>query len=338
MSTDDTFRIKLSDQDQELLERASRTISRHSLRTHAELYVVEAQLYSAGLSEDLRRQLLRFKRFGNEVGALIIGGLPVGQVPDTPRSADLAVGMSLPAAAAMSVLVAPLGEQYGFKPEFAGYPVQDILPVPGYEVTQQSIGATVILKMHIEMAFSPHRCDYVVLTCLRPDHEELAGTTISSIDRILPLLDAAAIATLREPRYRTKVDESFLRGEGLEEPVWVDGICPLSGPEHRPHLRVDFAETEGTDPEAAEALLMLEEAAARVALNVKLRAGEMVIIDNRRSFHGRTPFTPRYDGRDRWLLRTFVTRDLARSEVVRPGDTRVVAPRYAGDREAVEVS
>jgi len=328
MRTNDSFNIRISDDDRALLEQASRAIWRHSLRTEPELYVVEAQLYSAGLSEDLRRQLARFRRFGNESAALIIEGIPVGLVPETPRSADLAVGMSLPAAAAMSVLVAPLGEQYGFKPELAGYPVQDILPVAGYEQTQQSISATVILKMHVEMAFSPYRCDYVVLMCLRQDHDRVAGTTVSSIDRILPLLEAGTIATLREPRYRTTVDESFLRGEGLQGPLWVDGICPLSGPRDRPHLRVDYAETEGTDAEAAASLQLLEEAAVEVAVDVKLKAGDMVIIDNRRSFHGRTPFAPRYDGRDRWLLRTFVTRDLARSEAVRPG---VGGPFVAAD-------
>jgi L-asparagine oxygenase len=57
---------------------------------------------------------------------------------------------------------------------------------------------------------------------------------------------------------------------------------------------------------------------------VRLRPGDIVLIDNHHALHGRTPFTPRWDGLDRWLLRTFVARDLAASEDVRPGDGRII--------------
>jgi hypothetical protein len=30
------------------------------------------------------------------------------------------------------------------------------------------------------------------------------------------------------------------------------------------------------------------------------------VLDNRRVIHGRSPYTPRHDGHDRWLQRTFV--------------------------------
>ena len=58
-------------------------------------------------------------------------------------------------------------------------------------------------------------------------------------------------------------------------------------------------------------------------------AGELLFIDNHDAFHGRTPF--RFHGRadDRWLLRTFITRDFSRSRVHRPGDGRIVDTDYA---------
>jgi L-asparagine oxygenase len=40
--------------------------------------------------------------------------------------------------------------------------------------------------------------------------------------------------------------------------------------------------------------------------------------------HGRTGFAPRYDGKDRWLQRTFVMNDLRRSRFQRPGDGYVL--------------
>jgi alpha-ketoglutarate-dependent taurine dioxygenase len=34
------------------------------------------------------------------------------------------------------------------------------------------------------------------------------------------------------------------------------------------------------------------------------------VLDNRKTVHGRKPFTPRYDGRDRWFQRVYLQRDL----------------------------
>ncbi len=43
---------------------------------------------------------------------------------------------------------------------------------------------------------------------------------------------------------------------------------------------------------------------------VKLRPGELLIIDNRRAIHARSGFKAYYDGEDRWLQRIYVVRDL----------------------------
>ncbi|MEK8144495.1 TauD/TfdA family dioxygenase [Streptomyces sp. M10(2022)] len=53
--------------------------------------------------------------------------------------------------------------------------------------------------------------------------------------------------------------------------------------------------------------------------------GDLVIIDNRVTVHGRTAFHPRYDGADRWLQRTYVTTDLRRSRDHRPYNGHVLA-------------
>ena len=53
-------------------------------------------------------------------------------------------------------------------------------------------------------------------------------------------------------------------------------------------------------------------------------AGDILLFDNRRVMHARTPFEPRYDGTDRWLQRVIITDDLGRSEGRRSVRTRVV--------------
>jgi L-asparagine oxygenase len=229
----------------------------------------------------------------------------------------------------MSILASKLGEQYGFKPELGGRIVQDVLPVAGVEETQQSISSNVRLEDHVEMAFSDYRSDYVGLLCIRPDHERVAATTLASIDRILPSLDSETVRILREPRFKTELDESFVVGGDFRNRIWIGPIAVLSGEGRRPRLRGDFALTLGLDTEAEAALESLQGATEKATCAVVLDAGDLVIVDNHHAFHGRTLFRARYDGRDRWLLRTFVIRDLSRTEDVRPGDGRIVDTDYS---------
>ncbi|HRE02697.1 MAG TPA: TauD/TfdA family dioxygenase, partial [Ilumatobacteraceae bacterium] len=52
---------------------------------------------------------------------------------------------------------------------------------------------------------------------------------------------------------------------------------------------------------------------------VLLEPGDLLIVDNSMVVHGRSPFTPRFDGTDRWLQRAFVVDDLAPSAAERDG-------------------
>jgi L-asparagine oxygenase len=325
-------KLVLSPRDQQFLVEACRRVGRYDVAAQIEDFVLEAQVQAAQLSEQLRRRLLAFRRFGHPSGGLLIGGVPIGALPATPDRADAMVGAKGTGAAALSILVACLGDQYGFRPELGGNVVQDILPVRGFERQQISVGSTVDLHAHTETAFSPHRPDYVALLCLRSDHERRAATTLSSVDAMLPLLDEPTIDVLRQPRFTTKVDPSFLIGGDLSEDVCIGPICVFTGPRHRPQLRADFAEMAGNDPVAQRALESLGDAAIEKRTIVRLDQGEMLVVDNNRAVHGRTPFLPRYDGRDRWLLRSLITRDLARSEDARPMDLRIVEPRYASEQ------
>ena len=52
---------------------------------------------------------------------------------------------------------------------------------------------------------------------------------------------------------------------------------------------------------------------------VVLEEGDLLAVDNHRAVHGRTAFTPRFDGTDRWLQRAFVVDDLSPSRDERDG-------------------
>ncbi|MEU9104111.1 TauD/TfdA family dioxygenase [Streptomyces xanthophaeus] len=78
-------------------------------------------------------------------------------------------------------------------------------------------------------------------------------------------------------------------------------------------------------PRAAAALTEFGRACEATARTLRLTPGDLVVIDNRVTVHGRTAFQPRYDGADRRLQRTYVTTDLRRSRGHRPHDGHVLA-------------
>jgi L-asparagine oxygenase len=47
-----------------------------------------------------------------------------------------------------------------------------------------------------------------------------------------------------------------------------------------------------------------------VASVVRLKSGQALLINNRKGLHARTRFGAGYDGRDRWLQRTYIRRTL----------------------------
>lgn len=292
-------------------------------------FILAAQLAAAKLPERVRRVAARFRRDGSPAGGLLIRNLPVEPLPPTPDHADYGLGITLPAARVFSLASALFGDQFGFKPELAGHIIQDILPVSGFEDTQQSISSRALLELHCETVFTDNRADYIGLMCLRPDPERIAGTVLASTAMLLPLLDSKSLSILSEPRFSTTVDGSFLRGAGIDHPILVGPIKVLDGNPARPRIRCDFAETRGLDDEAQTALDLLYQVASNAIIEVRLEAGDLLLIDNHDAFHGRTSFNRHGHGEDRWLLRTFITRDLSRSRAHRPGDQRIVDTDYA---------
>lgn len=150
-----------------------------------------------------------------------IRGLPVFDVPATPADPAHGTWMCLPAAGLLGVIAAVLGDQAGCRAELDGQIIQDIVPVRGFEQVQESVSSdTELYNTQVELAFAgdDDRAGYIALLCLRADHDHGAGITLSPVEAILPLLSDTAISVLREARYQTPVDASFLRGLGSQQP------------------------------------------------------------------------------------------------------------------------
>jgi len=255
-------------------------------------------------------------------GALLIRGVDVGTPPATPPSPTSPSDKSNVSELSLLTVARILGHPVGYEPEHGGDIVQNILPTASDASSQTSTSSKVQLAFHTETAFHRHRPRYLLLLCLRGD--PAASTTLCCIDDVLAALPLGVRATLSERRFRTRADESF--GGGVNAPLGAP-MAVLTGSYEHPTLTFDAELTGGLDAEATEALAVLSAVIERQHTSVVLEAGDLLVVDNARAVHGRSPFPARFDGTDRWLQRTFVVADLALSGGERSG--RIVATRFA---------
>lgn len=281
-------------------------------------WLAAARDLSCALPAALRTALRNFSANSGQAGVIQIHGLPVGPLPPTPARRESVERWATVPASVIVLCAMVLGEVVGFEGEKRGALVHNVVPVPGEERTQSNAGS-VNLEMHIENAFHPHRPDFVALSCLRQDLDGEAGLRVASLRRAIGLLSAEQRRILAEPRFRTDPPPSF-NGSGA---VVVHGA--VSGAPEDPDAQVDFHATTPLDAGAARALAALREALEAVCDTVYFAPGDLAIVDNRVALHGRTPFSPRYDGHDRWLHRVFVHADSRRSRARRNGGGHVVS-------------
>ncbi len=268
----------------------------------------------AALPGTLAAQVDAFRTSPPPAGCMLLKGLPVGELPPTPALPTDPVDKSNATEVLLLTFASLLGEPVGYQPEHGGDVVQNIVPVEKSSASQTSTSSKVDLMFHTEAAFHPHRPRYLLLFCLRGDPD--ARTTVASIHSALPFLPADVIDVLFQPRFRCAVDESYLHGRSnvLGAPIAV-----LTGTLVDPAMVFDQDLMVGMDEEAEEALAALGHALSEHHDGVVLESGDLIIIDNQMVVHGRSPFTARFDGTDRWLQRAFVVEDLGPSAGERTG-------------------
>ncbi|KJS58720.1 clavaminate synthase family protein [Streptomyces rubellomurinus] len=316
--------LNLDPADATTCERLARTLcaDRYEAVDSPE-WVARARDASDELPLPLRRALRRFRRHSGPHGTLLIGGLPVDQpaLPPTPAVPGSVQRRATLPAALLTMVACGLGEPHAYLAEKSGALVQDVVPVPGQESFHGNAGSAP-LSFHSENGFHPHPPDYVVFLCLRADHDRTAGLRVAGIRQALPLLTPAGREVLFAPEFRTAPPPSFGPGASGAEP---EPRPVLSGAAEDPDIRMAQLVTTPLTPRAAAALAEFGRAVEATARTLYLTPGDLVVLDNRVTVHGRTAFQPRYDGADRWLHRTYVATDLRRSRDHRPDDGHVVA-------------
>lgn len=247
-------------------------------------------------------------------GAAILRSLPLsdaklGATPSNWREAARQAGEpghleSLRSDIALLLLARSAGEPFGWAGQQEGRLINNILPTPGHELEQSGASSKTLLSPHTEDAFHPDRANLLMLTCLR--NPDAVGTTVSSVLRVdLDAMDRALLGTATLP---ILPDVSYGEGHaGCATPALPTLWYPIEKNDSATHptLRYDPAYTplDDAEPDFLGAYTRLGAELERVCVTVALTPGELLLVDNDVAVHGRVPFTPRYDGTDRWLKR-----------------------------------
>lgn len=257
------------------------------------------------LPTELRKQLAEFNVKGNDDGYLLLTNLPVepeGELPPTPiDGAALAVRPLLAMEAMLCIVGGALGLLTAYDQGYGNRRSIDVLhelfPTPEAHPLSGATSRTQ-LEFHTDLSHHARQPNYILLSASRGDHEGKAATLISSIRKALPLLASG----VREHLF----DRAFTRTFDADHPEALAHVKPLYGDWDDPFVSYNRSLMATETDEDAAALDALSVALGEVTKGVLLTAGDLLIIDNFHVAHGRTPFTARWDGKDRWLHRAYV--------------------------------
>ncbi|MET9774547.1 TauD/TfdA family dioxygenase [Streptomyces sp. NPDC006367] len=262
------------------------------------------------IPQGLRAALLDFASGSSTQGFFLVRGLPVGELPSTPQEHGGPQLVGHTTTGLMTLVADLFGTLIGYEDEKGGALIHEVHPVPGEEQRIENSGS-VAFDFHTENVHHPLRPDFLGLLCLRQDHDAVAATRVASVREAYELLTPGQRDVLRRPVFQSAYPTSFARN--------IVGPRPMSGPHpvlfgHESHLFMRFNShtTTGPDDEATAALRALSEALEQVCRELVLAPGDLVVVDNHIAAHGRSAFTPRFDGADRWLRRCYSLRSVPR--------------------------
>mmetsp|Transcript_31640 Transcript_31640/g.52799 ORF Transcript_31640/g.52799 Transcript_31640/m.52799 type:complete len:464 (+) Transcript_31640:358-1749(+) len=260
--------------------------------------------------EHLQRLLADLVNESGPVDAVVFDNLPMDpQIPATPTDGSIRLNKPSYVAEALLVAMGELAGTYtvGYKAEkqYSNPWVHEGFPRPSGPGSALTAASQVAL--HQDMSYQGVIPDLLGLVCLREGQDAKVETTLVSIEKLVQdVLPANVVSILRQPRFR------------IEAAGWVD-TNEVDITKSRPvlegkslHLPVHWENMVGADSEAEEAVNTLRKALAELnSSGLHLTDGVMVLFNNQKVVHGRTPYTNlKYDGTDRVVFRSYFVKHL----------------------------
>lgn len=177
----------------------------------------------------------------------------------------------------------------------------DVMPVQTYRDQQTSASSDVTLEMHTELAFVDNPPEYFMLFCVRQDQERIAETHLYDSRFALDTLTLDQYSQLTTHSYRFSLDANVT--DNLKE---NEELVPIFDRATSRLLRYDIDLYQPVGQEHNEAFNSLTQALLDMRISVRLKSGQLILVDNKRIVHSRSRFKANYNGKDRWLKRALV--------------------------------
>lgn len=296
----------------------------------SEEFASECKLASHSLPYKLRKLLYNFSNRKVNQGYILLKGFQIDQEAIGPTPSHWDAPWKDTASHREEIfqclISSCLGEIFGWRTQENGRYLRHIVPIEVEKKEQLGGSSDVVLLWHNEEAFHPQRADLMSIMCYR--NEERAETNICSTSHMEIPHDYWEVLT--QPRFYIKPDMSHFPDKNksqhwqLSEAHFHKIFHFLSKPEHVPvisggrgqeNLRIDeaFMEALPGDEEAQEALEWLYKHMNESKVSIVMEPGDILLIDNTITAHGRSPYKPNYGPRARWLRRVNITTDLRKA-------------------------
>jgi len=299
----------------------------------SELFCKQVKNISNELPIKIQIELLNFVENGNDKEFLLIKGLEnvYKQLQDTPCNNTYKIGGNTNLAKLQAIMISFVSDIIAYEAECYGNIFQDIVPNRFLEKDQTSLGSNTELEIHTEQAFSKLRPDLLSLACLRGDPDAI--TYILPVKSIIDNLSDSDLELLKQPLWKTGVDLSFKLNNHEFIEGDIRGPIPILDQVYRSNGRFNLVFDQdlmfGITEESNRLIGKIVDIYYKHRISHNLKPGEIVIIDNRYAVHGRSPFFPKYNGNDRFLVRCFSVFDYNSSLYARPNNDRVVSAIYS---------
>lgn len=326
--------LELSVMEFQQLEILLNEICPENKLVETEHFLREAQVIAQELPKRIRKELYEFKLLESSIGICIkhnpIDDAKIGPTPDHIPSREEKFFVTREEM--LHILYASLlGEVFAWSSIQNGNIINEVIPLRENEEKPMSSGSKHFFGFHTEDAFHPYKGDYFGLMCLR--NRTKTATVISSLS--IEELNDETRHILSEPRFTVGANIAH------NVPKISSKVPILFGHKESPYLRINVntdPEVEN-DPEARKALEELIMVLNRNTVEVTLEPGDCFYLDNFRAVHGRSPYTPKYDGQDRWLKRLYITSYLRKSRTLRisPESRIILNPEAIENLSSVQV-
>lgn len=258
----------------------------------------------------------------NSSHLLLTNAFECADLPETPQS-WLPIPDIPATRAALAAVVLVAGacgmETVSYGSENAGALFVNLVTLPGVGALQEKSQAS--MKGHTDAATFPFRGmrdpnfpriapapDIVFLAGLR--NVDLVPTVVMPLPSILQQLSLEDVRLLKGPNIILSAQRTFVKGTqaALGDTHVLDGAPVLhDGPEGT-WVRYTHSQSlpfDENDKKVVTAKNNFEAACLSVTEQVVLRPGDLLLVNNRKSLHGRSKVGPEVGGESRWLIRSY---------------------------------